>query len=235
MARLDSGRLADPWRRRLYVPAYRIGEAARYARTTTYTAARWHSAAASVLSEREARAELSYLQLIELAIVAAMRSEGLRLRVIRSAREYAAQTLKSEHPFAEYRFKTNGVDLIVDYEEIDPKAGFDKLIYLNQNGQLGWKQILGRRLREFEYEDGGIVIRWRVGGPQSNVTIDPRVSFGAPVISGAATWAIKGRWSAGESIGDIAEDFGLAADQVVDALKFEDIDPDYQRQNLWTN
>ena len=175
------------------------------------------------------------MQLIELAVVAAMRSEGVKLRAIRAAREYMAGTLESEFPFAEYRFKTDGIDMILDYEQIDPTAGVDKLLYASRGGQLGWKEILDRRLREFEYEDGGIVIRWHVGGDNSDVVIDPRVSFGAPMISGAATWAIKGRWTAGESVADIADDFSLSPDNVADALTFEDIQPDFSRQNLWAS
>lgn len=164
-----------------------------------------------------------------------MRKEGVKLNAIRSARRYFAETLRSEYPFAEYRFKTNGTDLIVDFEQIDPRTGMDKLLYATKGGQLGWKEILDRRLREFEYEDGKIVIRWRVGGSESDVVIDPRMSFGAPTISGAATWAIKARWEAGESVADIADDFVLSPDQVAEALKFEGIQPDYGRQNLWAS
>ncbi len=236
MARSNGKSRPEPWRRRLYVPYYRIGEAARYAQTSTQTAARWHGGGVSpVLPPRKDRAELSYMQLIELAVVAAMRSEGVKLRAIRAAREYVAGTLNSEHPFAEYRFKTDGTDLIVNYEQVDPTAGVDKLLYASRGGQLGWKEILDRRLREFEYEDDGIVIRWHVGGSDSDVVIDPRVSFGAPMISGAATWALRGRWDAGESVADIADDFELSPDSVADALRFEGIQPDFNRQNLWAS
>ena len=224
------------WRRRLYVPFYGIGEAARYAGTSTQTATRWHNAGnTAVFPRRASRADLSYLQLVELAVVAAMRSEGVKLKDIRSARDYMAQKFGSEFPFAEHRFKTDGRDCIIDYEEIDPAAGVDRLLYASKSGQLGWKEVLDRRLREFEYEDGGIVVRWRIGGAKSGVTIDPRVSFGAPTVSGAATWAIRGRWDAGESVGDIADDFEIESDDVADALKFEGIQPDYGRQNLWVN
>ena len=41
--------------------------------------------------------------------------------------------------------------------------------------------------------------------------IDPRISFGAPMIKGVPTWVLKGRHEAGESIGDIRDDFSLTA------------------------
>lgn len=236
MALSEKNSPIEEWRRRLYIPYYRIGEAARYAKTSTQTAARWHGGGRSpVLPPRKDRAELSYMQLIELAVVAAMRSEGVKLKVILAAREYVAATLVCEYPFAEYRFKTDGIEIILNYEQVDPAAGIDKLLYASRQGQLGWKEILDSRLREFEYEDGGIAIRWRVGGDNSDVVIDPRVSFGAPTVSGAATWAIKGRWTAGESVADIADDFDLSTDHVADALTFEGIVPDYGRQNLWAS
>ena len=232
MAHAVKANQIEPWRRRLYVPIYRVGESARYAGTSTQTAVRWHmSDNSSVLSQRANGACFSYLQLIELAVVAAMRREGVKLRAIRAAREYFSKTLNSEFPFAEYRFKTDGSNLIVDYQQVDPSVGLGTLLYPNKGGQLGWKEILDRRLKEFFYEDNGIVIRWRVGGDHSSVFIDPRVSFGAPAVSGAATWAIKGRWEAGESVGDIA----LTQDQVLEALKFEGVQPDIYRQNLWAS
>ena len=53
------------------------------------------------------------------------------------------------------------------------------------------------------------------------VVIDPRISFGAPAVKGIATWALSGREKAGESIADIAEDFGLTLEDVKAALTFE--------------
>jgi uncharacterized protein (DUF433 family) len=225
----------DLWRQRLLVPFYRIGEAAKYAGTSAVTAARWHGET-SVLPERDARAELSYLQLIELGVVAAMRSAGVKLLKIKGARDYISDKWGVDFPFARYRFKTDGVHVIMDYEDIAPDAGVaDRLLYASDSGQLGWKEILDRRLREFEYENGGVVVRWRVGGAQSPVVIDPRLSFGAPVVAGTATWAIKSRWDSGESVGDIADDFELSSDFVAAALKFEGISPDYSRPNLWVS
>ena len=221
--------------RSLYIPAYRIGEAAKYAQTNTQTASRWHKAKSELLSSRSYRENLSYMQLIELAVVAAMRQEGIKLKIIRAARDYIATTLQSEFPFAEYQFKTDGKDIILNYEDVEPNSGMDKLLFPSKGGQLGWKEILNRRLKEFEYEDGGVVIRWRVNGIDSDVVIDPRVSFGAPSINGTATWALRGRWEAGESIDDISEDFSIDPIDVAEALKFEGIQPEYDRQNLWAS
>src|SRR6185295_17622426 len=90
--------------------------------------------------------------------------------------------------------------------------------------QLEWESVIGR-LREFEYEKEGIVLRWHVAGVHSPIIIDPRISFGAPSIKGTPTWVILGRWNAGESDTDIAEDFGIKKEEVKEALKFEKVAP----------
>lgn len=92
----------------------------------------------------------------------------------------------------------------------------------DQYGQLAWESVIGR-LKEFDYEDAGIVLRWHVAGPASPIIIDPRISFGTPTVKGTPTWIIRGRYDAGESDGDIAEDFGIEKEEVREALKFEGV------------
>jgi len=209
------------WRRRLYVPNYRIGDAARYARISPQTVAAWHrTGVRPTLSQKEKGDALSYLQLIEVAVVAAFRKSGVPLKAIRDAREYLCSKLKSEFPFAEYKFKTDGKTLFLDYEQIEGDRGRGTLIRPDRQGQLAWESVIGR-LQEFEYDQEGIAIRWHVSGKDSPIVIDPRVAFGAPTVSGMPTAALKGRWSAGESITDIADDFQISEYDVIAALKFE--------------
>jgi uncharacterized protein (DUF433 family)/DNA-binding transcriptional MerR regulator len=217
MATLVSERLDEPWRRRLTLPTYQIGEAAAYTGVTPQTVAQWHRIEAALLKQREARSALSYFQLIEVAVVAAFRKAGVPMKRIRAARAYAANELKSEYPFAQYRFKENAKHLYLDSQQVDVKTG--TVLGADQAGQLEWEAIIGR-LREFEYE-GDIALRWHVAGEGSPIIIDPRISFGAPAVRGTPTWIIRGRLEAGESNSDIAEDFGLKPDEVRKALQFE--------------
>ncbi len=214
----------EPWRRRLYVPNYQVREAARYAGVSSQTVLNWQKAGLKqTIASREMREALSYMQLIEVAVVAKMRKAGVRPPEIRATREYVSKKLRSEYPFAEYRFKTDGKKLFMDYEQVEGKKGRGKLLRPGQNGQLAWEEVIGRLL-EFEYEHKGIAIRWHVAGRGSSVLIDPRVAFGAPMVRGTPTWAIRGRWEAGETIDEIADDFGLTENEVRDALTFEGID-----------
>jgi uncharacterized protein (DUF433 family) len=214
-----SERLDQPWLRRLYLPAYQIAEAADYAQISAQTVIAWHRIEAALLRQRDKRAALSYLQLIEVAVVAAFRKAGVPMKRIRAARAYAARELKSEFPFAEYRFKENGKHLFLDSGQVDDLKD-DTVLQADQHGQLAWESVIGR-LREFEYEEPGIVLKWHVAGPSSPIVIDPRISFGAPAVRGTPTWIIRGRYDAGESDSDIAQDFGIEKEEVREALKFE--------------
>lgn len=216
------------WRSRLYVPNYRILEAARYAHLSPQTVAKWHGKPGGnrkpTLSSKEKGASLSYLQLIEVAVVSSFRKAGVQLKKIGAAREYLSKQLEAEFPFASYRFKTDGKDLWMDYAQFEASAGDKTLLAASQSGQLAWSDIIGR-LHEFDYEnDGELAIRWHVAGRDENVMIDPTIQFGAPSVEGVATWAFKGRWEAGEDIDDIAEDFGVSNSDVLAALRFEGVD-----------
>ena len=227
MKTLSSNR-AEPWRKRLHLPAYQVAEAARYARISAQTVVAWHKVdRRRVLSEKEDGQRLSYLQLIELAVVAGFRKAKIPLPEIRAAREYVKRNLKSEHPFAEYQFKRYGKSLFTEFEE--EKTGRKKLLKANQAGQLAWKEIVGPLLKEFEYEPEGVAIRWHVAGPSSPIIIDPRLSFGTPTVKGVPTWIVKGRFDAGESDSMIADDFGIDVPAVREALKFEGVLPGQQK------
>jgi uncharacterized protein (DUF433 family)/DNA-binding transcriptional MerR regulator len=207
------------WRKRLDIPAYQVGDAARYADISKQTVAAWHKIDQRLLTLKESRARLSYLQLIEMAVVAAFRKAGFPLKEIRAAREYVQTQLKSTHPFAEFSFKRYGKSLFTQFEA----EGKANLIKANQAGQLAWQELIGPLLQEFEYEHEGLVLRWHVAGPNSAVIIDPRISFGVPSVRGTPTWIIKGRFEAGEHDSEIAEDFNLGVAEVKEALKFEGV------------
>ncbi len=223
----------EAWRKRLFIPNYQIGEAARYAQISPQTVRSWHQGDESrTLSRRANRTSLSYLQLIEVAVVAAMRKSGITLKTIRSARDYVQKQLHSEYPFAEYKFKADGKSLFMDFQQIAGKKGKGMLLRPDRNGQLAWADIIGR-LDQFDYERGKLAIKWHLAGRNSPVVIDPKVAFGAPSVKGIATWVLKGRWEAGEDILEIANDFNLKEREVVAALKFEQINMNESRQKQW--
>ena len=211
---------AEPWRARLTLPKYRISEAARYADLSSQTVAGWHAAELGPVSAKGKGESLSYLQLIELAVVAAFRKGKIKMRKIVAARSYIAKKLNSEYPFADYRFKTDGQNLILGSDQISESKGV--VLDASSGGQLAWELILERKLQEFDYDEiHDLVLRWHVAGLDSSVIIDPRVSFGSPSVGGISTFALKNRYIAGYSVGEIADDYEITEKMVKEALFFE--------------
>ncbi len=170
---------------------------------------------------------MNYLQLIELAVVSVFRQLKVPLRNVAEARQYFAQVFGSEHPFAEYQFKTDGFHLLMDVADAVPSLTTDDLIVTDAHGQLAWNSMMDDRLLEFDYDNHyEIALRWFVAGRKSKVVIDPRVAFGAPMVQGISTWTLKGRWKAGETVADIKEDFNLEESEIRDALEFEGVSPE---------
>lgn len=210
------------WRERLKVPNYGVSEAARLADISSGTIRNWQrlSNRPSPLTHRPKGKGLSYLQLIELAVVAAARDAGVGLPAIRDTREYMSREFDSEYPFAEYRFKHDGRDLWLDCIDIQ-EGGEGKLLKTSAKGQLAWTEIIGR-LQEFEYEND-LATRWHVAGSKSSVVIDPRIQFGKPAVHGVPTWIIGDRVTAGDEPKYVARDYGIPLSAVADALEFEGV------------
>lgn len=211
----------QPWFRRLYLPAYRMSEAARYSDTKIQTLSSWHRRADPVLPGREAGRPLSYLELVEAAFVAFFRRMGVKMPRIRAARAFVAQNLGAEFPFTEYQFKTEGSRILMELEQFEP-SGFDHIIVADAWGQLAWADLFEQKFAEFEY-DYELALRWYPAGKDSPVVIDPRIAFGAPMVKGLPTWVLKGRWNAGETLEEIVEDFSIPREAAIQGLEFEGI------------
>ncbi|GGK41174.1 DUF433 domain-containing protein [Salinarimonas ramus] len=224
---------------RLEVPAYQVREAARYARTSTDTVVRWQvppSGGTSAIASRDARTALSYLQLIEIGVVAAMRQAGVPLGAIRAARGYMEREFQARFPFAEHRFAAYGAKLFIDYDRELGGLAKERLITVTDDGQLAWRGILAGRLREFDYDpEIGAVLSWRLDGVDSPIRLDPRRAFGAPNVRGVATWVLRDRWKSGEAPAEIADDFDLDVSEVEAALHFEGVETSRGRPERWTS
>lgn len=224
----------EMWRERIALPAYRVSEAASYAGISPQQVAYWEKSggADKALTGRADRAGISYLQLIEISVVASMRKCGVALTKIRDARSYFARKLNLDFPFAQAKFKTDGAEVLQDIEGQDGKVLKDKLLSASANGQMVWTEMLQGRFQQFDYSENGLVVRFYPKDEDRRVVIDPALSFGAPSVAGTPTWVIKRRWASGENISDIADDFDLEPEDIVSALKFEGLEVDYDRPSF---
>jgi len=88
------------------------------------------------------------------------------------------------------------------------------------------KVVLAEHLDRIERNPRGVAVRLFPfsGRPEARaVAIDPRVKFGRPCISGTGipTDIVAGRFQAGDTIEEIATDYGRPAKDIEEAIRFE--------------
>jgi uncharacterized protein (DUF433 family) len=165
---------------------------------------------------------LSFENLVEVHVLDAIRrAYGVAFWRVRRAVEYLKTRLGSKHPLAEQRFVTDGVDLFVEV--------FGQLVNISREGQLAIKELIETYLRRVERDQIGAPIRLypftreRTPDEPKIIVIDPSISFGRPVLvgTGIATTIIAQRYKAGESISELAEDYGRSRFDIEEAIRCE--------------
>jgi uncharacterized protein (DUF433 family) len=165
---------------------------------------------------------LSFVNLVEAHVLEAIRQRhGIKFWRVRGAVEYIERHLDSRHPLAEQRFVTDGADLFVEQ--------FGRLVNISREGQLVIKELIQTYLRRIERDSAGFPIRLypftreRKPDEPKTIVIDPYISFGRPVLAGTgiATTIIAQRYKAGESIEELAEDYGRPTSDIQEAIRSE--------------
>jgi uncharacterized protein (DUF433 family) len=165
--------------------------------------------------------------MVEAHVLSAIRYQhGVALPAVRRAVAYLTHEFGSEHPLAEEQFQTDGVNLFVE------RLG---LRNVSAPGQFAMREILVALLRRIDRDEQGLAIRLYpfsrrpaaappvlVKSPRL-IVIDPMVGFGRPVLSGTGvtTLSIAERFDAGESIEDLAADYGRPRDEIEEAIRCE--------------
>ncbi len=165
---------------------------------------------------------LSFVNLVEVHVLDAIRREhAVALPKVRQAIAYLRTRFPSKHPLANHRFETDGLDLFV--------RKYGQLINASRSGQLAMRQLLEAHLRRIERDPAGFPVRLypftRKRQPEEPrvVVIDPYISFGRPVLvgTGIPTATIADRYKAGESIDELAQDYGRPRLEIEEAVRCE--------------
>lgn len=216
------------------LPAYSLSEAAHYLRIPRSTLRAWVAGQAYRTNGRTRffkpiialptrhPARLSFVNLVESHVLDAIRREQeISLQKTRKAVDYLAERLGSRHPLVEQRFETDGVDLFIRL--------YGELVNISQSGQLAMRKILEAYLRRVEWDEAGVVARLypftrkRAPDEPRVIVIDPRIAFGRPVLvgSGIPTVVVAERYKAGESVDQLAEDYGRERLDIEEAIRCE--------------
>jgi len=176
-----------------------------------------------VLSELppvDSRSAVSFVELIEILVVAALIHRGVPMRSIRLASRRAAERFGTRHPFASQRFKTDGKGLFV--ELASKSKEFAGLINLVDN-QYAFPQILNHYLEQIDFDlDTQMANRWWPLGKTKPIVVDPAVAFGSPVIQGTRipVAVIVDACKAGETKKSICSWFDIRPQDVSAAMEF---------------
>ena len=216
------------------LPAYTIPEVARVIRVPQATVRSWvlgrgyttqrgpqRSDAIIEISDPAQRL-LSFQNLVELHVLSAIRRDhGVQLDAVRKAVKFLQRRFRSKHPLADDEMQTDGKNLFVER--------YGELVSASDQGQFSMKAFLGSYLDRIERDPRGIAIRLYpfttipAEAGRRTIVIDPRVQFGRPCLSGTGlpTAVIVERHQAGDSIREIATDFGLETDAIEEAIRYE--------------
>lgn len=165
---------------------------------------------------------LSFTNLVEIHVLNAIRRKhNVDLLKVRKTITYIQDKFNYKHPLADQRFESDGINLFIHY--------YGELINVSQDGQLAMRAILEEYLSRVEHDPSGKAARLypflRANGHRNNksVVIDPYVSFGNPVITGTGipTSIIASRFLAGDSVTDIANDYGRETFEIEEAIRYE--------------
>lgn len=221
------------------VPAYSFTEAAHYLRLPLSTVRAWclgqryYDAKrtprrfASVIDIADPKSKrLSFINLVELFVLAAIRRKHeVGLPQVRQAVAYLTKKFPSPHPLTDHDFQTNGVDLFAEK--------FGELLNLSKEGQVEMKELLLAHLKCVHRDPAGVPIKLYLipRNPRLDVTkrehgavvIDPRFGFGRPVLDGTGirTDVVIERFSAGEPLEALAEDYGRPREDIEEVLRCE--------------
>jgi uncharacterized protein (DUF433 family) len=216
------------------LPAYLIMEAAHYLVIPKSTVRSWvvgypyttqkgrKTFRPIIVPASKAPLLLSFINLVEIHILDAIRRKHkVSLEKVRKAIDYLKREFPSKHPLADQQFETDGVNLFVEK--------YGQLIGISQDGQLAMKELLRAHLCRVERDMAGIPVKlypFTTTSIQSEpklIVIDPRIAFGQPVIAGTGirTATIAERYKAGESIGELADDYDLQPFQIEEAIRCE--------------
>jgi uncharacterized protein (DUF433 family) len=213
------------------LPAYSIGEAADYLRVPKSTLRAWVMGQTYgkrkgffrpviAIADVEGR-KLSFINLVEAFVLAGIRREHkVPLPTVRKALDYLRRTFKTRRPLAEEQFETDGIDLFVER--------FGAFIGASQHGQLQMREIIRQRLKQVLRDPAGVpqkIVLFPARGltTKGSVVLDPRFSFGRPVLDGYGlrTKIVAERFQAGEKIEDLARDYGVPRDAIENAIRCE--------------
>jgi uncharacterized protein (DUF433 family) len=212
------------------LPAYTYAEAAHYLQVPQSTLRAWSQGQKGkpygfqqVLRLSPDQRQLSFFNLTEAFVLDALRRvHHVPLQRLRPAVDYLESLFPdTPHPLAQLELSVLERDVFVE--------DFGRLLNLTRPGQVAMRAVLERYLSRVDRDPSGpqrlypfIRLQRDLDEPRL-IVIDPRISFGRPVLAGTGipTASIAERFKAGEPIEELADDYGRSAAEIQEAIRCE--------------
>ena len=217
------------------LPLYSLAEAARHLHLPPATLRSWVSGRTYRLADgREGFSKpliqlpdpedsrLSFTNLVEAHVLHALRAHHrIPMKAVREALEYASRKL--------------GISRLLIRQELRAAPGelflkeYGRLLSLSPAGQLAMEKVLSAYLERVVHDAAGLPARLYPftlpdrAEDRRVVAIDPRVSYGRPMIArkGVSTSILTERLNAGDTVHELATDYGLQEEEVEEAIVYE--------------
>lgn len=162
---------------------------------------------------------IPFVGLAEGFVVLAFRRAGVSLQHIRKAVAVLEQEVGIEHALASQRLFTDGASVLYDYAEEEHD---EELLTHVVTQQRVLADVVRNYLRLITYGSDGWPVKLVSPATSRPVVVaDPERSFGQPIFirGGVRVEDVLDRWRAGESLAEVAEDFGVPPEDVEDILR----------------
>jgi uncharacterized protein (DUF433 family) len=160
-----------------------------------------------------------FIGFAEAFVLDALRKAGVPMQRIKPAVAKLGAEIGLDHALASRRVYTDGAELIFDYAA---HSDDEALLTVVRTGQQHFAEIIRDYLKRITYGDDGWAERLRLPAyARADVSVDHREAFGQPVLAhgGARVEDLVDRFHAGDGFAEIADDFGVPAEEVEDVIR----------------
>jgi uncharacterized protein (DUF433 family) len=218
----------------LHTGIYSIPEAAQLTQVSTWRIRRWLKGYAfrvrtgkhvsppvweGQLTPIDNSVALGFMDLLEVRCVNAFLQEGVSWRTLRVAHENAKKLVGSAHPFGTSKFATDGQTVFLKIKEgREPDSLWDM-----KDIQRVFERVIEPFLRDVEFSDDDVALRWWPLGHGRQVVLDPMRSFGHPIVvkNGVPTAILATAFKVESDAQTVADWYGVSTTEVKDAVDFE--------------
>jgi uncharacterized protein (DUF433 family) len=166
-------------------------------------------------------ATVPFIGFAEAFVLSAFRRVGVPLQRIRPAVDVLSREIGIGHALASEHLYTDGAEVLYDFASERSDEDLLELVVV-RTGQKQFSELVRDYLRRITYGDDGWAsqVQLPIYG-RAHVIVDPHVAYGLPLVTngGARVEDLVDRFLAGDTISDIADDFGVPVDHVEDVIR----------------